>query len=57
MDEMFEASGFTIESQKDFDAIPDEDLDAFITEKTRFSNWEEMLNTAAEEWTARKIGL
>jgi len=55
--EMFDASGFKIESKEDFEAIPDEAWDTFIKSNTSFSSWREMLERAGAEWAARKIGL
>ena len=56
LQEMFNASGYTIETQEDFERISDEKWDAFIHAKTRFENWQEMLNKAGLEWTARDLG-
>ena len=38
IEEMFEASGFTVETPEDFAAIPDAEWDAFIASRTRFSD-------------------
>ena len=55
-DEMFEASGFKIESPEDFKAIPDTDWDTFISSNTSFSSWEEMQAGAAKAWFAKQLG-
>ena len=55
--EMLDESGFEIESQEDFEKIPDPEWDAFITARTRFSSWEEMLTAATGEWTSEQLGL
>lgn len=57
VDEMFEASGFKVDTQEDFDAIPREKLDAFIQSVSPFSGWQTMLQGAAREWTAKQLGL
>lgn len=57
VDSMFEASGFKVESSEDFAAIPDEEWDRFVQERTRFASWDEMKNSAAKEWAARRMGL
>ena len=57
IDSMFEATGFRVESSEDFAAIPDEEWDIFIRERTRFASWEEMKNTAVQEWTMRRLDL
>jgi hypothetical protein len=56
-EEMFEASGFKIESEEDFAAIPDDKWDEFIRSVSSFSNWRAMLKQAAAEWTGKKLGL
>lgn len=55
--EMFEASGFAVNSQEDFDAIPDDQWNAFIEQNTSYSNWEEMLKAAGAAWVKRELGL
>jgi len=57
LEAVFQASGFAIESQEDFEKTPDDEWDKFIREQTRFSSWEEMLNGAVKEWATRKLGL
>src|SRR5690349_12442448 len=52
---MFDASGFTINSQADFDAIPEEEWDSFIRQHTRFGSWSEMLAVAGEEYFGRRL--
>jgi len=52
-----EASGFMVESQADFEAIPDEEWDQFVRANSRFSSWEEMLQEAGQEWLKGKLGL
>lgn len=56
-DEMYQASGFKIETPEDFAAIPNEDWDAFIRSISSFSDWKSMLNEAGKEWAAQKLGL
>ncbi|MBX3628113.1 MAG: hypothetical protein KF892_24095 [Rhizobacter sp.] len=56
-DEMFGASGFKIESQEDFAAIPDEKWDEFIRSASSFSSWQEMLGKAGELWAIKQLGL
>lgn len=56
-DELFESSGFTIQSTEDFAAIPDAEWDSFISGNTNFASWQEMLNAAVKEWTIKQLGL
>ena len=57
IEEMFEASGFAVETPKDFAAIPDAEWDAFIASRTRFADWNTMQEKAAADWIGRGIGL
>lgn len=56
-DELFEQSGFKIESPEDFVAIPDDEWDEYIRSVSGFSNWRAMLSKAVEAWTTEKMGL
>lgn len=57
IDEMFDANGFRVESNEDFDKIPVDRLDILVKEHTKFPTWEEMIGTAGEEYVIRKLGL
>ncbi len=57
IEEMLEASGFKIESQDDFAAIPDKDKDKFIRSISAFSDWESMIGEAGSAWAVKKLGL
>ncbi|MBT2603779.1 hypothetical protein J7E55_12200 [Bacillus sp. ISL-53] len=39
-----------------FEDIPDEELDQFVSAKTNFSDWNDMLGNASTEYAARKLG-
>ena len=56
-DEMFQASGFKIESPEDFKAVPDSEWDAFVKNHTSFGSWQEMLGAAGAAWTKKQLGL
>ena len=55
IDEMLSASGFDVQSQEDFAAIPDGEWDGFVAERTEFKSWDEMKGAAAEEWASSKL--
>jgi len=55
-EEMLEASGFKIENQDDFESIPNDKWDEFISSISDFSDWQAMLNEAGKEWAAKKLG-
>jgi len=56
-DEFIEASGFTVNSQEDFESIPDAEMDKYVQANTQFASWQEMLDKSVEEYTVRKLGL
>lgn len=57
MDELLNAGGFKVESQEDFENIPDNEFDKHIAANTKFKNWEDMLSEATSQYAARKLGL
>lgn len=57
LDELFEASGFKIESREDIVAIPDGKWDAFICKNSGFADWASMLESASEKWVVKQLGL
>ena len=56
-EEMFERSGFKVDSQEDFAAIPDDAWDDFISANTSYLNWQEMLKAAGAAWMKARLGL
>ena len=52
---LFEASGYTVKSQADLDAIPAEPFGGFIRCRTRFESWEDMKAEAAQEYMTRRL--
>ena len=52
-----DASGFTVETTEDFEAIPDNLWDDHVRERTRFACWDDMQQAAAEEWVKRQLRL
>lgn len=57
LDDLIKASGFTVESQADFEAIPDDEWDDFISKNTNFDSWQEMINSAGAIYARSKLGL
>ena len=57
IEEFFEKGGFKVNSEEEFDAILQEELDKFIALTTSFDDWEDMLGAAVEEYTTKKLGL
>lgn len=57
LDEMFTASGFQVETQEDFAALPVNEWNEFIRSVSGFDGWQSMLGAAGQEWARRKLGL
>lgn len=55
-DEFLNDGNFVVNSEEDFENIPDVDMDNHVRKSTKFSSWEEMLTTASEEYTLKKLG-
>lgn len=53
--ELFDASGFQINSVEDFKAIPDAEWDRYISTNTSFPDWASMQKKAVGEWAAAKL--
>lgn len=56
LDEMLDKSPFTIETQQDFESIPDDLWDDFVRENSKFFNWEEMQQEATNIYVAKQLG-
>lgn len=56
MDELLDAGGFKVESQEDFEAIPDMKFDKHISANTKFKSWEDMIGEATSQYAAKKLG-
>ncbi|MBM7585834.1 hypothetical protein JOC86_002376 [Bacillus pakistanensis] len=56
IDNFFEESPFTVETNEDLENIDDSKLDAYVSQTTRFSTWEAMLNEAGKIHLTKKLG-
>lgn len=56
IDELLAASGRTINSTEDFEAIPGDEWDRVVSTNTQFANWEEMKARAGEAYAVRRLG-
>lgn len=54
--EFLSAGSFNAETDEAFDAIPDADLDNHVSTSTKFKDWEDMLDTASEDYAFKKLG-
>ena len=55
-DELLEKSGFKVETQADFIAIPEEEFDQYIRSISSFDSWSDMIGQAHEEYIAAQLG-
>ncbi len=56
IEELLSFGGFEINSEEDYDAIPDEEIDAHIVNTTNFRSWKEMLTEATDTYLIEKSG-
>ncbi|MFT8412666.1 MAG: hypothetical protein ABF743_14395 [Schleiferilactobacillus perolens] len=45
-----------INSQEDLEAKPDTEMDAFVRKSSSFQTWQEMLDTASNDYISKKLG-
>ncbi len=57
IEEMFEASGFTVEMPDDFAAIPNAEWGAFTASQARIEDWRTMQEKATAEWVRQQVSL
>lgn len=55
-DEMFQASGFKMDTVEDWEAIPEDEWDVFIKSISSFADWEAMYGQASEDYLVSKLG-
>jgi NADP-dependent 3-hydroxy acid dehydrogenase YdfG len=53
--EMLDNSGFKVETQEDFKAIPDKEWDDYIKENTKFDSWQDMGQSAQQEYLTNQV--
>jgi len=57
VEEFFDSSPWTVESEEDLEEIPDEEFDEYVQTETNFEDEEAMTDAAVEEYVARQLGL
>lgn len=57
IEQMFEASGFKVESQIDLEQLPEDEWNAFVANYTQFADWQEMRSAAAAAGMKGRLGL
>lgn len=56
-DQFLKAGGFVVNSKSDFEAIPDDVFDEYVSKSTNFRSWKDMLDTATQAYVDRRLGL
>lgn len=56
LDALLEAGGFQAKTKKEFESIPEKELDSHIAKCTKFRSWEEMLGEATEAYVLSQLG-
>ncbi|WP_406846050.1 hypothetical protein [Bacillus safensis] len=49
-------SGEVFSKHENLDQIPENELDDYVLNNTKFTSWREMLDTAGAEYVVRKLG-
>nr|DAZ68649.1 MAG TPA: hypothetical protein [Caudoviricetes sp.] len=56
-DEFLKAGNFVVNSKEDFEAIPDEVFDKYVSSATNFDSWDDMLNQATNDYLSSELSL
>ena len=57
LSDLLNNSGFSIKTDEDVAAVPDDKWDDYIRSISEFDCWEKFLAAATEEWTVKRLGL
>jgi hypothetical protein len=55
-EQLIEAGGFKVETKQDLLDIPGSEWEQVVKKETSFNSWQEMQETAANEWLQRQFG-
>lgn len=56
IEQFFEVSGFDYSSEESFAAIPDDQMDAFVSANTNYDTWSDFMGAAGKKYVAKKLG-
>jgi hypothetical protein len=56
IEQMLEESDFKLDTNNDFENLPDKDWDEYVAKNTQFDTWNSMLEEASTEWVSKKLG-
>lgn len=54
-EEFLKAGNFNVETEEDFEAIPDDEFDEHVLNHSSFEDWQTMLDTASSEYFVSKL--
>lgn len=57
INDFFDATGFKLDSQQDFEDLPEDELDARVRELTDFQSWKDFSGKAAAHYASKQLGL
>jgi hypothetical protein len=55
LEELFEAGGWDVEQQADFEDIPQAELDSLVAERSDFDTWDEMVKTGFDHYVKEEL--
>nr|WP_275661723.1 hypothetical protein [Acinetobacter pittii] len=55
LDDLFSQAGFVIKTKEDFEAVPQDEIDAFIKEKTKFTSFSDLQSQAVAEFVQKQL--
>ena len=55
LDDLFEKAGFKVETEEDIEAVPQEELDNFIRENTKFKGFSDLQVEAVTEFARKQL--
>lgn len=56
IDDFFDAGGFVFETTEEFENLPEDKLDQYVRNSTKFKSWNEMQTKAGEHFVAKELG-
>ncbi|WOO36054.1 hypothetical protein R2R35_19990 [Anaerocolumna sp. AGMB13020] len=56
IDDFFAQGKFNFETDDEFEAIPEDELDKYVSANTNFQSWQEMLDAASFDYLDNELG-
>lgn len=54
-EEFLDASGYEVQSNEDFEKIPDDEWDDFVSSNTSYQSWKEMQEAAVAKYAEKQL--